>query len=382
LHFTPTRRSSQPFATDSGSGLHARVPPASPCPRVAHPVSGRLDATAPPFRTRVRSGSGCPCLNLAAPNHSSAHSTKGTPSPGSPPGSDRPEAHGFRLSFTPLAGVLFTVPSRYWSPIGRKRSLALDGGPPRFRPDSACRAVLTQRAHSDQITVAYGALTPSGHPFQQCSAGHPLQARMLPHPPARPSYPHTAPPAGSPAAWVWAAPRSLAATKGILSLPPGTQMFHFPGCPSRHSRARMRGVAPTRVAPFGHPRITGCQRLPGAFRRVAASFLGRLRQGIHRAPISVAAHHRLMPPAPARDVSSHRSQDRSSVVTPVTRLVPRALPLSTCTPPTRWSRGESNPGPPPCKGGALPAKLRPPGRWARLDSNQGPRPYQGRALTT
>ena len=28
----------------------------------------------------------------------------------------------------------------------------------------------------------------------------------------------------------------------------------------------------------------------------------------------------------------------------------------------RWSRGDSNPGPPPCKGGALPAKLRPPPR--------------------
>ncbi len=27
----------------------------------------------------------------------------------------------------------------------------------------------------------------------------------------------------------------------------------------------------------------------------------------------------------------------------------------------RWSRGDSNPGPPPCKGGALPAELRPPG---------------------
>ena len=33
-----------------------------------------------PFRTRVRSGSGCPRLSLAAPSHSSAHSTKGTPS--------------------------------------------------------------------------------------------------------------------------------------------------------------------------------------------------------------------------------------------------------------------------------------------------------------
>jgi hypothetical protein len=31
--------------------------------------------------------------------------------------------------------------------------------------------------------------------------------------------------------------------------------------------------------------------------------------------------------------------------------------LKTC--PSLWSRGDSNPGPPPCKGGALPAKLRP-----------------------
>jgi hypothetical protein len=29
-----------------------------------------------------------------------------------------------------------------------------------------------------------------------------------------------------------------------------------------------------------------------------------------------------------------------------------------------WSRGDSNPGPPPCKGGALPTKLRPPPRVA------------------
>ena len=65
--------------------------------------------------------------------------------------------------------------------------------------------------------------------------------------------------------------------------------------------------------------------------------------------------------------------------------------LARCPPahPGGWSRGDSNPGPPPCKGGALPAKLRPPVpqgspgyRWARLDSNQGPRPYQGRALTS
>lgn len=32
---------------------------------------------------------------------------------------------------------------------------------------------------------------------------------------------------------------------------------------------------------------------------------------------------------------------------------------NTHLPQPRWSRGDSNPGPPPCKGGALPTKLRP-----------------------
>ena len=47
-HFTPTHRSSLRFAIQTGSGLHARVPPASPCPWVAHPVSGRFHATRRP----------------------------------------------------------------------------------------------------------------------------------------------------------------------------------------------------------------------------------------------------------------------------------------------------------------------------------------------
>ena len=72
-----------------------------------------------------------------------------------------------------------------------------------------------------------------------------------------------------------------------------------------------------------------------------------------------------------------------------------------------WSRGDSNPLPPPCKGGALPGELRPRGPtcrgslgvlsagslsaprtmsmdrwWAILDSNQGPQSYQDCALTT
>ena len=153
-----------------GAGLHVRVPRASPCPRVDHPVSGRLDATVRPFGLAFAPAPAVRRLNLATPTHSLAHSTKGTPSPHAcRGGSDRPEAHGFRVCFTPLDGVLFTVPSRYWFAIGRDRYVALGRGRPCFPPDSACPAVLTIRNHSPAPGAGYGTLTPSGRPFQQRS---------------------------------------------------------------------------------------------------------------------------------------------------------------------------------------------------------------------
>ena len=168
-HFTATLRSSLQFVTWMGSGLHGRVPPASPCPRVDHPVSGRFHATRRPFGLAFAPAPAVAALT--SPRRTTRrlilqkarrHRAK--------PCSDRPEAHGFRRSFTPLAGVLFTVPSRYWFPIGRWRYLALGGGPPRFPPDSACPAVLTIWAHSPASPVAYGTLTPCGDPFQRSSA--------------------------------------------------------------------------------------------------------------------------------------------------------------------------------------------------------------------
>ncbi len=138
------------------------------------PSFGSIRTNSPPFRTRFRSGSACPWLSLARTAHSSAHSTKGTPSPHTltSRGSDRPEAQGFRICFTPLTGVLFTVPSRYWFTIGRWRYLALGGGPPCFPPDFSCPAVLTIRDHSTHVGLVYGALTRSGRPFQWRSTHH------------------------------------------------------------------------------------------------------------------------------------------------------------------------------------------------------------------
>ena len=132
------------------------------------PGFGSIRDDCSPFRTRFRSGSACPWLSLAARAHSSAHSTKGTPSQDCSC-SDRPEAHGFRICFTPLAGVLFTVPSRYWFAIGRGRYSALGRGRPSFPPGSSCPAVLTQRSHERIPGSPYGALTRSGGPFQRPS---------------------------------------------------------------------------------------------------------------------------------------------------------------------------------------------------------------------
>ena len=63
---------------------------------------------------------------------------------------------------------------------------------------------------------------------------------------------------------------------------------------------RVPGYHPRRVAPFGDLGIAGCQRLPRAFRRVAASFLGRQRLGIHRAPIFAASSAALAAPRSRR----------------------------------------------------------------------------------
>jgi hypothetical protein len=140
-------------------------------PMGSSPGFGSFLRDCSPFRTRFPSGSGCRCLSLATPKYSSAHSTKGTPSPlGNPKSSDRLEAHGFRIYFTPLVGVLFTIPSRYWFTIGRLQYLALGRGRPCFPPDVSCPAVLTFIAHSIHLVVAYGALTRSGRPFQDRSA--------------------------------------------------------------------------------------------------------------------------------------------------------------------------------------------------------------------
>ena len=258
--------------------------------------STRDDST--PFRTRLRSGSACPWLSLAAAWHSSAHSTKGTPSPprgGAPTGRGRtvsglfhsPRRGAFHRSLTVLvhcrSSAVFSLGP--WSaPL-----------PAGFRVSGGTHATTAPRPPTRRLRGSHPLRRPVPAAFG--CAGDP-GAAPLPRGPRRPSNPAAASAAACAAATVWAPPRSLAATGGILSSPRGTEMFQFPRCPPRPCG---RGARPCagRVAPFGHPRIPGCQRLPGAFRRVAASFVGRRRQGIHRAPFLAAPPRRAPGAGPA-----------------------------------------------------------------------------------
>ena len=79
-------------------------------------------------------------------------------------------------------------------------------------------------------------------------------------------YPRRETPAGYRARRVWADSLSIASTQEVasLSFPPGTEMFHFPGCGLRGLwiQTRIPGHDPRRVVPFGNPRIEACKRLP------------------------------------------------------------------------------------------------------------------------
>ena len=119
------------------------------------------------FRLGFPTAPALPSLNLAIYRNSQAHSTKGTPSPNKL-GSDLLWVYGFRFYFTPLAGVLFAFPSRYFCAIGRILYLALDRGRPGFRRGSSCPAVLRiPLPHSHRFV--YGAFTPSGRLSQNLS---------------------------------------------------------------------------------------------------------------------------------------------------------------------------------------------------------------------
>ena len=80
--------------------------------------------------------------------------------------------HGFRFFFTPLAGVLFAFPSRYWFTIGQSGVFSLGGWSPHIQTGYHVSRP-THRAHSLCVFV-YGAVTLYRATFQTLPLTHKL----------------------------------------------------------------------------------------------------------------------------------------------------------------------------------------------------------------
>ena len=73
----------------------------------------------------------------------------------------------------------------------------------------------------------------------------------------------------------------------LLSLPVGTEMFHFPTLPPHTLCVQVwvTGHDSCRVSPFGNPRITARLTAPRGLSQPPTSFFGSWCLGIHRAPL-------------------------------------------------------------------------------------------------
>ena len=74
----------------------------------------------------------------------------------------------------------------------------------------------------------------------------------------------------------------------LLSFPPGTEMFQFPGLALSNLciQLEVTGHDPSRVSPFGNLRIKACLAAPRSISQLSTSFFASWRQGIHRMPFS------------------------------------------------------------------------------------------------
>ena len=147
----------------------------------------------------------------------------------------------------------------------------MEGGPPRFIPGFTCPALLGIPL-SGPRSFGYGALTLS----RPASQPVPLDRGFLTRPRRSsdgtegPTTPRAATPGGLHAHGFrllrFRSP--LLAQSRLISFPPGTEMCQFPGLPRAGLciQPAVAGLDPSRVPPFGDPRVEGCLPLTAAYR--------------------------------------------------------------------------------------------------------------------
>ena len=172
-------------------------------------------------------------------------------------GSDCLYACGFRIYFTPLPGFFSPFPHGTGSLSVDHEYLALEDGPPIFRQDFTCPALLLSR------------LVP--HPPLRLRGCHPL----------RPAFPDHSPEVGAKSRRLIPFRSPLLWESRLISVPLVTEMFQFsrfapvPLC--IQSTVTLAG----RVSPFGNLRISAHLPAPRSLSQAVTSFFACHRQGIH-----------------------------------------------------------------------------------------------------
>ena len=255
-------------------GPPLRFTATSPCPWIAHLASGLHILTLRPFQARFHFGFASPGLT------SPIHAIRGHIN-------QKARGHSFELPllvglrfqvlFHSPPGVLFTFPSRYFSAIGRRVVFSLGWWSTLIHAGFLVSHATWDSNPEFRMYFAYGTFTLSGLTSQSIRLYIlPLRAscsrlRLLPATPCR-QRPHPFTPT-----WFWLFPfRSPLLRESLLiSFPPGTKMFPFPGF------ASLSGFSgcPIRIS-------TDLRSLaaPRGFSQLATSFFASRRLGIRRKP--------------------------------------------------------------------------------------------------
>ena len=158
----------------------------------------------------------------------------------------------FQVSFTPLAGVLFAFPSRYLFTIGHRGVFRLGEWSPRIRT-----GFHVSRPNWDPGRPARGFRLRGFHPlWPGLPAGSPILSSAM----ARSRNP------GKQASrfGLLRFRSPLLAQSLLISSPPGTEMFHFPGCRSCRTIEFIRRHRPIEDGGFPHSEIHGSKPVDGS----------------------------------------------------------------------------------------------------------------------
>ena len=174
----------------------------------------------------------------------------------------------------PAQGCFSPVPHGTRPLSVTRESLALEGGPPSFTPGLSYRALLRNSTTVSPWSSATGlspSLAPRSKGLRLASLGRPVGP--------------TTPSLNEPRFRLYPVRSPLLGASQLISLPPGTEMFQFPGfaslgCPRDDKSLNLPGC------PIRPPRDQCVCAAPPSFSQLTAAFLASVCPGIPHMPSS------------------------------------------------------------------------------------------------